>query len=477
MFRLGYRWKVLLVVMTGTFMASLDSSIVNISIPAMMKSFDSSVGEVEWVITSYMIAFAVFMPMTSWIKEHIGQKKLYTISLFVFTLGSLLCGISHSLEFLIFSRVLQAIGGGALTPSAMAIVSKVFRPEERGRALGLWGLGVVIGPAIGPTLGGILTEVFGWRSIFLVNIPVGILGIYYSIRVIQEIGEKLSPEKFDWFGFLSFTFFLILFLYGVSRAGDGSSDMHITLPLIFGGLLFLVFFIWYELRKANPLLDLNLFKIVPYSAAVLVTASRSAALYGGLFLLPILLQNILNYSETAAGLFLLPGTLIVALMMPFSGKWADVHGARGISLLGLFIVAVSMSLFSMIQMDSSKIFILAGTIVRGIGLGFLVTPIATAAINSVPYNRITMSSSILNLVQQVGSAIGVAAIATLYQLRFHYYLNLSGVDAGTIPLQLKSIQESFSAAGLIILVTLFPAIWLPKDPVKIKQTEETIVEL
>jgi DHA2 family multidrug resistance protein len=475
--RLEYRWQVLFVVMIGTFMAALDSSIVNISIPAMMHSFHSPVDEVEWVITSYMIAFAVFMPLTAWVKEHIGQKRLYIFSLLLFTVGSLLCGISNSLGFLIFSRVLQAVGGGALTPSAMAMVSKVFKPEERGKALGLWGLGVVIGPAIGPTLGGILTAAFGWRSIFLVNIPIGIIGVYYSIKIIRELDEKLSPAKFDWTGFITFTSFLILLLFGVSRFESPESDWRWIMALIAISLVFLYLFIRWELRQKNPLLDLKLFKIIPYTSAVVITASRSGALYGGIFLLPILLQSILNYSETISGLFLLPGSLIVALMMPFAGKWADGNGPRGISMLGLFVVSMSMVLFAFIDLESSKEFILSATMVRGVGLGFLVTPIATAAVNSVPYNRITMSSSILNLSQQVGGAIGVAALATFYQARFHHHATLDMNVAGSLLPQLKAVQESFAMAGVVMFLTLLPALWLPKKVAPKKESGEIILEV
>jgi EmrB/QacA subfamily drug resistance transporter len=463
--------------MIGTFMAALDSSIVNISIPAMMISFNAPVHDVEWVITSYLIGFAVFMPLTSWAKQITGQKKLYILSLFIFTLGSLFCGISHTLDFLIFSRVLQAFGGGALTPSAMAMVSKVFKPEERGRALGLWGLGVVMGPAIGPTLGGILTQNFGWRSIFLVNVPIGIIGIYLSFIIIKELHEKLKPTALDWVGFISLTSFLILFLFGVSQLADSSGVTSTwAMELTAFSFIFLIFFIFFELKKENPLFELSLFKIIPYAMSVLITAARSGALYGGLFLLPILLQNILSYSETLSGLFMLPGSLVLAVMMPFSGKWADKHGPRGISALGLFIVAASMYMLGNIDLKSSQEFVLAAITIRGVGLGFLVTPIATAAVNSVPYNRITMSSTMLNLTQQVGGAVGVAAIATVYQMRYHFHMSTTVVKGSTLVPQLFAVQESFYVSGLIMLLTLIPAFWLPSSVEKHEDATEIILE-
>ncbi|HEX7602671.1 MAG TPA: MFS transporter, partial [Polyangiaceae bacterium] len=167
----NYRWRVLGVVMLGTVMSALDSSIVNVSLPNMMASFGAGIDDIEWVVTAYMLAFSTFMPLTAWMRDRIGYRVLYIASLGVFTVGSLLCGIAPTLPFLIVARVIQAIGGGAITPTGMALIAEVFPKEERGRALGVWGVGVMVGPALGPTLGGYLTETLGWRSIFNVNLP------------------------------------------------------------------------------------------------------------------------------------------------------------------------------------------------------------------------------------------------------------------------------------------------------------------
>ncbi|MFA6549400.1 MAG: MFS transporter, partial [Candidatus Margulisiibacteriota bacterium] len=191
------------VVMIGMIMSMLDSSIVNVSIPAIMADFGSNVTEIEWVITAYMLAFAVLMPLTAWLRDRIGHKLLYSFSLIVFTLGSLFCGLAWSIPSLIAARVIQALGGGAMTPTGMAMIAEVFDPKERGRAMGFFGMGVIIGPAIGPTLGGFLTVTLGWRSIFLVNLPVGIFAVLMALKMLVRDHPMHAQKKpFDIWGFI-----------------------------------------------------------------------------------------------------------------------------------------------------------------------------------------------------------------------------------------------------------------------------------
>ena len=180
----NYKWVVMVIVMIGMVMSMLDSSIVNVSIPSIMADFGSNVTDIEWVVTAYMLAFAVLMPLTAWLRDRIGHKILYSISLLVFTVGSLLCGLAFNLPSLIAARVIQALGGGAMNPTGMAMIAEVFDPKERGRAMGWFGMGIIIGPAVGPTLGGFLTVTFGWRSIFLVNLPVGIFAVIMALEML-----------------------------------------------------------------------------------------------------------------------------------------------------------------------------------------------------------------------------------------------------------------------------------------------------
>ena len=197
----NYKWIVMGIVMIGTMMATLDSSIVNVSIPAIMADFGAGVDDIEWVLTGYMIAFATLMPLTAWLRDHLGYKTLFMGSLFVFTIGSLLCGAAWNLESLIGARIVQALGGGAIAPTGMAMISEVFPPQERGKAIGIWGVGIIMGPTFGPTLGGYLTKTFGWRSIFLVNLPLGIVALFAaSALLIKDRPHASQHRSFDFWG-------------------------------------------------------------------------------------------------------------------------------------------------------------------------------------------------------------------------------------------------------------------------------------
>jgi len=281
---------IIISLMLGTFMASLDSSIVNVSLPVMQKQFNVALDDIQWVITAYMLAFCVFMPLTNWLKSKIGLYKMYLISIVVFTVGSLLCGLSSGLTTLVPARILQALGGGALTPVALSMLSLAFDAKERGSVMGWWGLGVIVGPALGPTLGGLLTQYFGWPYIFFVNLPFGVLALLLAAKYLKKVGDtKDTAPPFDLSGYLFFIVFIILFQYSIAhieKTGFASISLYITLAV---SLLSLLAFIKTATRKKNPVLELSLFKSKAFVAGILVTVVRSVALFGGLFLLPFLL--------------------------------------------------------------------------------------------------------------------------------------------------------------------------------------------
>lgn len=444
--------------MLGTFMAALDNSIVNVSLPVMQKQFRVEVDDIQWVITAYMLAFCVFMPLTSWLKDKIGLYKMYLISICVFSCGSLLCGLSPNLSFLLPARILQALGGGALTPVALAMLSSVFDEKERGKVMGWWGLGVVVGPALGPTLGGVLTEYFGWPYIFFVNLPFGVLSFFLSVKYLKEIGKKTGDApRFDMSGFLFFTLFIVLFQYSIARiekAGFASAELYLTFSV---SIISLFLFIKTEKKKEAPLLDLSLFSYGGFVSGILVTVVRSVALFGGLFLLPFLLQGFMGYSELETGLLLLPASAAIAALMPLSGNWSDKHGARSISVAGLVLIAASTIGLGLLDKGSSIAAIIIPMVMRGIGLAFLFSPISAVVINSVPGEKSATASSYYSLFMQVGGSIGISLIAVLHQyLLHHYQLAGKGTEAEHI-----ALQGGFLLSTVIILLAIWPALKLP----------------
>lgn len=463
------RTGILIVVIMGTTMAGIDSSIVNISLPVMSKQFNCTLDEIEWVITVYMLSFSVLMPLTNWLKNRIGFFNLYIGAISLFTLGSLMCALSTSLDSLLVARVIQALGGGAMAPTSMAIISYVFPARVRGTVLGWWGLGNLVGPAMGPTLGGILTEKFGWPSIFYINLPIGIITVILAYRYLDVLRKQPKLKlPFDLTGFVALTIFLVCLQYGIARAeviGITSPEILVTLGV---ALLAFAAFIWIDKHKNEPIMNLDLFANYSFVSCILVTISRSAALFGGLFLMPFLLQEQMGFSEGMSGLLILPNSVFMAALMPFAGRWSDKHGSREISMMGIALLAVSMYLFALLDKGSSIPEVTIAMTVRGLGMGLLLAPLNAATLSAVRPSEVTMASSISTLMQQVGGAIGIAVLAIVTQAAYNKHV-LSGKE-GHYAHHL-ALKEGFHISLIILLVTLIPAWFLPRRNVALKDSD------
>jgi DHA2 family multidrug resistance protein len=456
------RW-IIVTLMLATLMASLDSSIVNVSLPVMRSQFNAGLDDVQWVVTAYMLGFCVFMPLTNYLKERLGFLNLLIGALLIFTTGSLLCGLSRNLETLIASRALQAFGGGAITPTVLSIMSLVFPKNKRGSALSWWGIGSLMGPALGPTLGGIITQEFGWPYIFFINIPVCIITIFLAIRYLGFLKTMTrSKPKFDIRGFISLSIFLVGLQYGIARmerAGGGSIEVLTTFALAF---LSFIYFLLTESKRDSPIMELSLFRNPVFVQCELLTAVRSAALFGGIFLLPFLFQGLMGYSELQSGMLLLPGSIGTAIMTPISGRWADKHGSRNILLLALVLLSLSMFSFSMTGVGTSMYLLIFAVFVRGLGIGMLITPLTTATVNSVHTDQVTMASSVNSLTLQLSGSLGIAMLAIIHTNT----LTRESIALGNRTLaEHLALQRGFWVSSALVAVALIPAYLLPKGPV------------
>ena len=439
---LSYKWQVMIIVMIGTFMSTLDSSIVNVSLPAIMSDFSSTINDIEWVMTGYMLAFAVLMPLTAWIRERIGYKNLFLMCLFIFTTGSLLCGLAWNLPSLIAARVIQALGGGAIAPTGMAMITEIFPLKERGQALGVWGMGVIIGPAIGPTLGGYLTNLFGWRSIFLVNLPIGIICFLAAVKMlISDSQQHSSKHPLDYWGFIFLTTFLVSLLLGISEGEDkGWTSAYILICTLVAVLGF-IGFILVEINNSNRIIDIALFKYPVFSTCLLTNVVRSIALFGSTFLIPLFLQRIVGYNELQSGLILLPSSLFLAILFPIAGRMSDKIGPKIPVIIGLFVLALYMFMYRNIDLNTDLFGIIFPTMIRSIGLVLLMAPVTTAMMNSIPQKKAGMASSMMNIFQQVGGAIGIAIFGTIQLNRSHFHLSVVGSGKFSTSVILKTMQN------------------------------------
>lgn len=512
----SYKWQVLAIVMIGTLMSALDASIVNVSIPAIMADFGSSLDDIQWVITSYMLAFAALMPLTAWLRDRVGHKWLYVASLIVFTIGSLMCGVAWNLPTMIIARVVQAIGGGAITPTGMAMITETFEPHERGKALGFWGMGAVMGPAFGPTIGGFLTKSFGWPSIFLINLPIGIMGVLLAIKILKTDKPHASQQRpFDAWGFCFLALFLVTFLLGMSK---GESEGWTSVYVLTCAVLAIVGFTGFMLVESlvqNRIINLDLLKDPVFAACFSLTAVRSIALYGGTFLLPVFLQNYKNLDEIESGLLLLPGSLLMGLLMPIAGRMGDKVSPRVMGFIGFFLLGIFFFEYTSLNIQNSNWQIILPTIVRGIAIAMLIAPLTATAMNAVPKAQAGMASSMLNIIQQVGGSVGIAVLSLILHRRTVYHLNHAASNvssSSTVFIETTSriaerahqightyaesakiassvvgrqiveasgvmaFQDAFLVGSLVTFASLFLIFFLPNRPLLHKSTEPVHLE-
>ncbi len=415
------RWGVLGIIMLGTFMAVLDSSIVNVALPHMMSTFGVDREQIEWVATGFMLTSAVVMPLVGWLTNRISYKALYLGSLTLFTLASAACAMAWSYESLIAARILQAVGGGAIQPIGMAIVAELFEPHERGRALGIWGMGIMAGPAIGPTLGGYLTDAFSWRTIFSVNLPVGAVTLLAGLIVMRPLRARGARRPFDVLGFAFLSMALIAGLTALSNGqvkGWHSDYIRICEAITVIGV---VMFIPIELTTEHPLLDLRLFLIRNYLLSILLAVFRAIGLFGSVFLFPIFLQNLMGYTPVDAGLWMLPNAIAVGLTMPLAGRLADRYTPAMLTAVGALLVGGSLVIFGQLDPMSQWPMLVLPQVGRGAGLALMMAPLMAAALNAVPRHEVPMASSFLNVFQNVGGSLGIALLNTFVTNSIHVH--------------------------------------------------------
>jgi DHA2 family multidrug resistance protein len=449
-------WIIALAVTLATFMEVLDTSIANVALPHIAGSLSAGQDESTWVLTSYLVSNAIVLPLSGWLSSIIGRKNFYMGCVALFTISSFLCGLAPNLTVLIICRVLQGAGGGGLQPSEQAILADTFPPAKRGMAFAVYGMAVVTAPAIGPTLGGWITDNFTWRWIFFINIPVGILSILLTSRLIQDPPyfrrRKLSETHIDYVG-LGFVAVGLGALQVVLDKGQREdwfeSHMIVTLSLISAAAL--IFVIIWEWRHKDPIIDLHLFRDRTFGISNLLMFMLGFALLGSTLLLPLFSQTLLGYTAEEAGLALMPGGFTIILLLPLVGYLLSRYTPRWLLLVGL--VVLSYSLFHMTGFDLTVDFkhVATARMIQAAGMAFLFVPINTAAYAFLPREKNNAASGLMNLARNIGGSVGISVVTTMLDRRAQLHLtNLSSnLSSGNPALQarIKALGSMFQAHG------------------------------
>lgn len=425
----SYKWWVLANVMIGTFMAVLDATIVDVSLSKLMAAFGISVDKVEWVITAYMLVFAVMLPTAGWVADHFGYKRTYFSALALFTVGSFLCGQSWNENVLIFSRIIQATGAGLLMPTGMAIITREFPPRQRGLALGFWGIAAAASVSLGPMIGGYLIDKINWNSIFNVNVPIGIIGLCATF-VIQREYRTEHVRSFDVVGFITMATSLSTLLLALTDANAKWNTGGWTSPFIVNCLsisaLSFVVFIGTELIVKHPLINLSLFKDFNFTVANGILFIFGFGMFGSTFLLPLYLQNSLGYTAFQAGSLFLPVGILQAITAPAAGFFSDRFNPKIPAFIGLLLLAFSLSINSKLSLFSEHHQIMIPLYIRGFAMGMIFTPLTTMALSNVPRHKTGQASGLYNVIRQLGGSFGISFMSSLLTRRTIYHNAIYG---------------------------------------------------
>jgi EmrB/QacA subfamily drug resistance transporter len=452
-------WAVLAVLCLGLFMILLDGTIVNIAIPHIQSYFATTYSNIEWVMNAYILAFAVLLVPMGRFGDLWGRRKLFLAGMALFTLGSLACGLSPSISLLIAFRVLQGVGGAAMMPNTLSIISAVFAPEKRGTAMGVWGGVSGLASGLGPVLGGVILQYVtwpaaadSWRWIFLVNIPVGVIGVLLTLRLVPESKNPTAVESLDvpGIGLLSVSLFSLTFAL-IEGQRYGWTSATIVALFAIAAVVFAVFSLW-ERRVKQPLIDFSLFRSLNFAAGNATGLLLSAAMMGAFFTIPIFLQSVLGFSAIKAGLVMAPMSVVIIFAAPVAGTLSDRLGSKWIVAAGMFLLAVGLAWMAGLVPGVDKIdplttsgSLLVPFLLSGVGIGFAVAPVTSAVMATAPRDRVGNASGVLSTMRQVGSLLGIAVLGAVLQHQVTANITKGVAALGQIPEALK--QKIIAAAN------------------------------
>jgi len=406
------KWWTLAAVSFGLFMIMLDNTVVNVALPSIQRDLGADLSSLEWIVTGYALTFAALMLIGGKLADAYGRRLIFVIGIVIFTAASLACGLAGSEDMLIAARIVQGAGAALMNPATLSIIAATFPPRERGTAIGIWAGVSALALAIGPLVGGLLTEHVGWEWIFFVNIPVGILGIAASFLLIKESKDE-THQRLDIPGLATSALGLFSLTYALIEANSyGWGSTRIVGAFAIAAIA-LAAFVVLERRQRAPMLDLTLFRNSTYTGANLVILLVALAMFGVFFFVSLYMQNILGYSAVQAGAAFLPMTILIILLAPIAGKASDRIGSRWLMTAGMTLLSIQLLYFSQLGPDAGFWNLLPGMLIGGAGMSLTMTPSAAAATRAVPVEKAGVGSAVLNAFRQVGGSVGIALMGAI----------------------------------------------------------------
>lgn len=454
------KWFILLAVGMGVFLATIDGSIVNIALPTLVDELKTTFPVIQWVVLAYLLTVTTLMLGVGRLADMIGKKKLYTSGFIIFTISSVLCGLSPAVSWLIAFRVLQAMGAAMIMALGTAIITEAFPPNERGMALGISGSIVSIGIIIGPTVGGLILSAVSWRWIFLVNLPIGILGTLMVIRFVPATNPP-GGQLFDYGGAITLFFSLLMLLLALTIGQQITFSDPLILLLFFSGLLLMGLFLWIEAHARQPMIDLTLFRDRLFSINLITGFITFVAMAGTILLMPFFLENILGYAPRKVGLLMSVVPVAMFFVSPLSGLLSDRFGSRSITLIGLVILVFGFTMVSTLNAQTSEVEYLLKFLPIGLGMGVFQSPNNSAIMGSAPKERLGIVSGMLAVNRTLGQTAGIALLGAVWswQVASEYGMTLpEGATTAPPAAQVVGFQETtWIVIGLLIVAVLLSA--------------------
>jgi EmrB/QacA subfamily drug resistance transporter len=455
------KWYVMAATAMGVFLATIDGSIVNVALPTLVRAFGTTFATVEWVVLAYLLTVTTLMLGIGRLGDMVGKKPIYTAGFVVFTLGSVLCGLSPSIGWLVGFRILQAIGASMLMALGMAIVTEAFPPGERGKALGISGSMVSIGIVLGPVVGGLILGTLSWHWIFFVNLPVGIVGTWMVLRFVPG-SHPAGGQRFDLAGAITLLVGLVALLIALTVGQQSGFGQPRVLGLMALSLAVVALFVAIEARSPQPMIDLRLFRNTLFDVNLVTGFITFVCMSGTVILLPFYLEDVRGYAPQAVGFLLAVVPISVGVTAPLSGSLSDRVGTRPMTVVGLISLVAGFAAVSSLKVDTSTFGYLIRFLPVGIGLGLFQSPNNSAVMGAVPRSRLGVASGLLSVTRTLGQTTGIAAMSALWSGRVAYYLGehaAAGATAAPAAIQVTALNDAFRVAVALLILALALATW------------------